>query len=313
MPFPDPLAGVNSDTPRTDKELHGDLEIAVPQGVGRIRCKAIRIGVRTSCRLDIPRPNPSVPGKMVRQCEEDTLWTGKVEVRGGTADGVLLEEGLQRFTFTIIIPGNLAPHDYHPGHRVDNILFAEVEGVEEQGGGFGSWFRRSSSTSTSPASSRATSPTRYPMGQGSPVGFRSGGSSPRSSRSGSPLPQLMTPPQSLSILRQEVLLPQPPSYDLSEGNEEETAVPWLIGTHCAERTLILIYNPDPAGGVSSLDTRIDTAAAGLGPVSVAYVSDEVSSHPQQSLSAQLLPYLFASQKGGRLIFSGPSQRISNPN
>lgn len=264
MPFPDPLN--SPDTPRTDKELFGDLEIAIPRCRGRVKCKAIRIGVRTFCRLDMARAAASGGRGGV---EEDVIWLGKVEVRGGTADGVVLEEGLQRFTFTIHIPGNLAPHDYHPGHRVDNVLFAEVEGVEDTStlGTIGSWFRRGSSPSPgSQTTSRATSP--------------SGGSSPRfGSRSISPAssPGVMTPPQSLSILRQEVSLPQPPSYDLSEHGQEgeEDSTPWLVGTCYAERALILIYNPDPAGGVSGLDARIDTAAPGVGPISVGYTADEV--------------------------------------
>lgn len=237
MPFPDPLG--NAETPRTDKELFGDLEIYVPHGLGRQKCKAIRIGVRTFCRLDMGRGKP----------EEDTIYEGKVEVRGGTSEGVILDEGMQRFAFNIIIPGNLAPHDYHSGHRVDNILYAEVEGAEDNSA-LG-WLRRGSSPSSSRTNSRATSPA-----------------SPRSGTSsgyGSPNP-------ALTIMRQEAFLPQPPRYDLSESEE---FVPWLSGVHRAERTLILIYNPDPAGGVSSLDTRMDVAAPGVGPLTVTYTSDEV--------------------------------------
>ena len=245
MPFPDPLA-YHSDAPRSDKELFGDLEISIPAGMGRQKCKAIRVGVRTVTKLDMGRGKP----------EEDVVYEGKVEVRGGTADGVVLEEGLQRFTFNIIIPGNLAPHDYHPGHRVDNILFAEVEGVEEEAG-ITSWFRRSSSTSAS--TSRGTTPSSSP--RLSPLRPGSGPSSP-----------LMSPAQSLSILRQEIALPQPPAYDLSAPEE---VVPWLSGVHYVERPLILIYNPDPAGGVSSLDVRMDTAAPGIGPVAISYIADEV--------------------------------------
>ena len=56
MPFPDPLG--NTETPRVDKELSGDLEIFVPKDLGRIKCKAIRVGVRTTCRLDMGRGGP---------------------------------------------------------------------------------------------------------------------------------------------------------------------------------------------------------------------------------------------------------------
>jgi hypothetical protein len=241
MPFPDPLG--NAETPRTDKELFGDLEIFVPHGLGRQKCKAIRIGVHTFCRLDMGRGKP----------EENTIYEGKVEVRGGTSDGVILEEGMQRFAFNIIIPGNLAPHDYHPGHRVDNIIYAEVEGVEDNSAL--AWFRRGSSPSSSRTTSRATSP----------VSFRSSTSSPG----------LSSPSQAMTIMRQEAFLSQPPRYDLSE---REEVVSWLTGFHRVERALILIYNPDPAGGISSLDTRMDTAAPGVGPLTVTYTSDEVGGY-----------------------------------
>ena len=67
-------------------------------------------------------------------------------------------------------------------------------------------------------------------------------------------------------------MPQPPSYDLSQAEEP---IPWLSGNRYVERALILIYNPDPAGGVSDLDTRIDTSAPGLGPVSLHFLAAEV--------------------------------------
>ena len=81
MSFPSPIENI----PRTDKELWGDLEIELPAGMGRRRVKAVRIGVRTTCNLDMGR------GK-----KEDVIYEGKVEVRGGTSDGVILEEGLRR-------------------------------------------------------------------------------------------------------------------------------------------------------------------------------------------------------------------------
>ena len=203
--------------------------------------------------------------------EEDTIWTGKAEVIGGTSEGVILEEGLQRyathcpyefplircrFAFTIIIPANLATHDFHPGHRVDNTLFAEVEGVDDSTH-LSQLFRRSNFSS----SSRGTSPSSF--------GSRSGSSSPHSS-------PVMTPPQSLTMMRQEFNLPQPPAYDLDNPNPQIEDIPWLSGSHHAERDLILLYNPDPAGGVNSLDARVDGDAEGLGPYVMTFVADEVS-------------------------------------
>ena len=84
MPFPNP----SRDDPRQDKELSGDLEIEVLRGFGKLKCKAIRVGVRTTCKLDMG---------VDRGLEEDVLWCGTAEVFGGTtSEGVILEEGLQR-------------------------------------------------------------------------------------------------------------------------------------------------------------------------------------------------------------------------
>lgn len=270
MPCPDPLR--DQSVPRTDKEFWGDLEIEVPAGAGRQRCQAIRVGVRTKCRLNMSR------GKI----EEDVIYEGKVDLRGGnSAEGIILEEGLQRFTFNLIIPATLAPHDYHPNHnRVDNILFAEIEGLD-QSVYFGQSLmsslihgKRSSSTGgyfspASRSSSKNTSPTLSPVSLG-----------PSRSRSASPPPtplNIAMPTQTMIISRQEPVLPKPPSYALNERDTiMDDDIPWLTGMLYTERPLILIYNPDPAGGTSSLDMRVDTHSPGIGPCSVSFVSDEVS-------------------------------------
>jgi len=67
--------------------LHGDLETSLPEGSGRKRCKAIRVGLRTAISLDLG---------VGRMAEEDVIFERKVEIRGGRADGLVLEEGSQR-------------------------------------------------------------------------------------------------------------------------------------------------------------------------------------------------------------------------
>lgn len=73
--------------PREDQLLSGVLEIHVPPsplGGGR-RCKAIRVGMRTIANLNMGGD---------RGWEEDTIFERKVEMMAGTADGVLLAEGV---------------------------------------------------------------------------------------------------------------------------------------------------------------------------------------------------------------------------
>ena len=91
------------------------------------------------------------------------------------------------------------------------------------------------------------------------------------SRSGSPTwtPHLTAP---LSITRQEVALPQAPSYDESVRNEDD----WLKGTFDGMRTIMLFYNPDPECGIIALNERATGVAAGLGTSKVDYISDVVS-------------------------------------
>lgn len=78
--------------PRYDLELHGELEIKMPSGSGRMRCKSIRVGVRTILRLDFK-------GK---KKEEHELFETKVEIIGGSSEGVWLAEGSQRYAHPLL-------------------------------------------------------------------------------------------------------------------------------------------------------------------------------------------------------------------
>ncbi len=86
-PPPAPL----TDTPRDDKELHGQLEIYLPPGGGPRRCKAIRVQFRTTVKLDMGR------GRMggEKKREDEVIFERKVELRGVTAIGLCLDEGIQ--------------------------------------------------------------------------------------------------------------------------------------------------------------------------------------------------------------------------
>ena len=87
-PPTDPLwPHARTDGPREDQLLNGDLDIQMPRGTKRRRCKSVRVGVRTKCRLHMG------PG---RGWEEDVVFERKVEMMGGNAEGIVLDEGMQR-------------------------------------------------------------------------------------------------------------------------------------------------------------------------------------------------------------------------
>ena len=75
-----------SQEPQYETALTGELEIRMPSGSGRMKCKSIRVGVRTTLRLDLK-------GK---KREEHELFHTRVEIIGSTSDGVWLAEGSQR-------------------------------------------------------------------------------------------------------------------------------------------------------------------------------------------------------------------------
>lgn len=69
-------------------------------------------------------------------------------------------------------------------------------------------------------------------------------------------------------------IPQPPGYE--EQSSSATSVQWLEGTHTAERTIRLQYNPDPMGGVNTLDEKQSGTTPGLGAYDLRLFSDVVS-------------------------------------
>lgn len=79
----DPSA--NSDEPRNDVPLSGELEVVLPPEAGRRKCKGLKVGVKVVVRLDIG------PGRMG---EEDTIFDRSVDIHED--GGVWLEPGSQR-------------------------------------------------------------------------------------------------------------------------------------------------------------------------------------------------------------------------
>jgi hypothetical protein len=88
----------------------------------------------------------------------------------------------------------------------------------------------------------------------------------------------------MSITRQEGgYIPQTPSYDESQavytGKSLESPSEgdlWITGTHSTKRTIMIIYNPNPTGGVTSLDEQVSGFAEGVGVYKWRMSADEVS-------------------------------------
>jgi len=84
--------------------------------------------------------------------------------------------------------------------------------------------------------------------------------------------------QSLSITRQEApVLPRAPSYDDSMGKLDGEK-DWITGTHYTKRNCMVVYNPNPTGGISELQERGSGYVDGLGIWELEMLSDVVSLH-----------------------------------
>lgn len=81
-------SGAGPSRPRADREARGELAVEIPSGMGACRVKAIRVGMKTDTELTI---------NSERVKEKDTIFERVVEVRGGLAEGIVLEEGVQRY------------------------------------------------------------------------------------------------------------------------------------------------------------------------------------------------------------------------
>ena len=67
--------------------FNGLVEVVIPPGAKR-RCKSVRVGVRTKASLKMTSE---------RGWEHDTIFERRVELLGGDAEGMLLDEGVQRY------------------------------------------------------------------------------------------------------------------------------------------------------------------------------------------------------------------------
>ncbi|TXT14018.1 uncharacterized protein COLE_00211 [Cutaneotrichosporon oleaginosum] len=248
-----------ADIDHRGRELHGEVEIDLPRGTGRRRCRAVRVTLRNVSRLYMGQE---------RGWEEDVLFERALEVKGA----IILEEGVTRFNFTIVVPWSLAPYDVHPTGQINTTIHAEIEGL----GG------KSARKSPSPGASLVSTPSGTPRRGRSPVRQRSAPlpeNGAQSSGSGTPLEGAGTStgsgdgisaPSTDEILSQMLVSWSDPVS--TTPSKEESEVKWLTGTVKTSRSITLLYNPDPNNGVSTLDERRRGDVEGLGAFDVRYLS-----------------------------------------
>lgn len=262
----DPLTpSTETETPRNDVIVHGELVITMPSNLGRRRVKWIKVGIKSVLKLDLR------PGRMN---EEDVLFEREVELAESDSCQCWLQEGTTIFDFNLIIPANHPPHDWHNNGTLRHFLYAEIEGLPKAPS---SGFLSFRSRSHGPGS-------KSPSGQRSPRHT----ASPSRSRSNSPAPAKLLDAALLEKTIGTLSLEgkgKAPSYadstaasnHSSSGSTTPTAEEdWLKGTYRAERTLILVYNPSPTGEVNMLDLRLNGVADQLGVWDLKLQSNPVS-------------------------------------
>ncbi|GMK53466.1 hypothetical protein CspeluHIS016_0100520 [Cutaneotrichosporon spelunceum] len=231
------------------RELHGEVEIDLPRGSGRRRCRAVRVTLRNVSRIHMGEE---------RGWEEDVLFERTLEVKGA----IVLDEGVTRFSFTIVVPWSLAPYDVHPMGSINTTIHAEVEGLAGK-----------TRKTPSPGSSMVNTPSGTPRRGRSPVRQRSAVLSEGPGSSGSATPAEgsgdgINAPGTDEILSQMLVSWSDPLSAAAD----EPEVKWLSGTVKTSRSITLLYNPNPSNGVSTLDERRRGDVEGLGPFEVRYLS-----------------------------------------
>lgn len=176
--------------------------------------------------------------------------------------------------------------DWHENAKIRHELYAVVEGIPPQSHGL-RLFQSLRASSPSASTSRGRSPA--PSRNRSPAPSR--GQSRGPSRNRSPLPSAppSRPPSptvdemsnlnidnpSISLIHRATQLPQTPSYEdvAGEGHEGQE---WLEGTFAVKRNIRVVWNPNPTGGVNSLDEKVKDQTDELGECEVQFKAPIVS-------------------------------------
>ena len=185
-----------------------------------------------------------------------------------------------RFEFNFTLPDNVPPMDWHENAKMRHELYAVVEGQAPQSHGLRLF-----------QSLRSSSPAAGPSRGRSPAASRN--RSPAASRGRSPLPSPSpsrppSPPvgemsnmrldsPSISLIHGRDHLPQTPSYE-DAAAESDDGGEWLEGTFTVKRNIRIVWNPNPTGGVNSLDEKVrDICSDSLGEYEVHFKAPIVRS------------------------------------
>ena len=233
-PEPEETRGLEGQ--HTNAFLRGILRVSIPIGCGRKRVKGIRVYLRTVSIIDMGTG---------RHHEEDVLFERGVDIaaegqNGAEDDGIWLDEGTQLFSFSIIIPEDIAPHNRITSAVVRHVLHAQVYGPIPSH----SWNLLHSF--------RPRSPSVHTFAQPKP---RSGSftHSQLISR-----PSSITPPPSVaSRSRRSSGAVTPAEDEPSKESSDGTEDCWLKGTITASREIMIVYNPSPTNEVSTLNVNFD--------------------------------------------------------
>jgi hypothetical protein len=200
-----------------------------------------------------------------------------------------------RYDFILLIPSDLANHDTHPDARIEHNIHVEVEGDSLDD--INPPSRSTTGVQPPKAKSRSKSKSRsYPTStypSNPPSRSTSRHVSPPKTYSPMPIaspeytPKDLTPnPESLSAALSQTLrldasgstsnLPEVPPYSSREGGQGIDEIGWLHGTLRAKRYVEVLYNLNPNGGVTDLDVRSSSSAAGLGTYDLRVLTDCVS-------------------------------------
>jgi hypothetical protein len=303
------LEGIGHEDARgTTHPLHGELEVSISQAIGAQKCKSIRVGVRGSVALDMGTPRGWEEDELYRseielvgnknQLLQPEEVEGEVWLPVGTKRCVLYPFAvfarwsglnLYRFPFTLNLPSTLPPHDHHPRGKIWYRVYAEMETYS------GTSSRSISDTTAADQESSHKSRISVQHGRedhAAPISLKSS----RTVKKPAPgaVPDANTNKTTdyakihhhdITRTESSVIGGRAPAYKLGEKtsppvgehvSRQARDLAGDISTVGTERIVIFVYNPNPRGGITTLEDRSAGNAPGVGVYRLEMLSDVVS-------------------------------------